>query len=309
MTELKAKRRLSEIKFEHEGAHVALVLNSQGGPANGITTLITKSTSDISDQQVEQQLKLIEKAKFVSEQRTELTKAVKAAFESAYEWLYVEDFSEDTVVFSADGGMFTVGYSLSSNGEYVFEDTATGVEWKSILVENGSLKLSADAQSKLNEGVYSLVTKALNNPETKGRVEETLKTILEKENMELEVQIQKAVDAATSPLTEKITALEKSLSIAESALKEVEEQKKAALLKSREEAVAVFDKDGAAELVKATAALSDDEFAVLTKSLGLKHQALADSDLMSQKSDPASKPVEEANTTAEILKARYPQNK
>ncbi len=305
MTQVKAKRRLSDIKFEHEGAHVALVLSGQGGPANGVTTLITKSTSDITDQQVETQLKLIEKAKFMSEQKYELTEVVREAFGSEYGWLCVEDFSEDTIVFSTDGGMFTVGYSLSSDGEYVVEDTATGVEWKSILIENGNLKLSADAQSKLNEGVYSLVTKALNNPETKERVNKTLKTILEKENMEIEVQIKKAVETATSPLTEKITALEKALEAANSALKEVEEQKKAALLKSREEAIAAFDKDGATELVKATASLSDEEFAVLTKSLGLKHQALAESDLMSQKSDPGAKSVEETNTTAEIIKARY----
>jgi predicted transcriptional regulator len=44
MAELKAKRRLSNITFEHEGAHVALVSTKQGGPANGVTTLITKSS-------------------------------------------------------------------------------------------------------------------------------------------------------------------------------------------------------------------------------------------------------------------------
>lgn len=36
------KRRLTDIKFEHEGAHCALVGPSVGGPANGMTTLITK---------------------------------------------------------------------------------------------------------------------------------------------------------------------------------------------------------------------------------------------------------------------------
>lgn len=35
MTDL--KRRLTNIKFEHEGAHVALVGKHQGGPANGVT--------------------------------------------------------------------------------------------------------------------------------------------------------------------------------------------------------------------------------------------------------------------------------
>jgi hypothetical protein len=42
-----AKRRLTDIKFEHEGAHVALVGKHQGGPANGITTLVFKATDHI----------------------------------------------------------------------------------------------------------------------------------------------------------------------------------------------------------------------------------------------------------------------
>lgn len=47
---IKATRRLTNISFEKEGAHVALVGKHQGGPANGIPTLITKATSDITDE-------------------------------------------------------------------------------------------------------------------------------------------------------------------------------------------------------------------------------------------------------------------
>lgn len=46
------KRRLTDIKFEHEGAHVALVGKHQGGPANGITTLVFKATDHIDPAQV-----------------------------------------------------------------------------------------------------------------------------------------------------------------------------------------------------------------------------------------------------------------
>ncbi|MNG95695.1 hypothetical protein D3C79_547380 [compost metagenome] len=49
---IEAKRRLTDISFEHEGAHVALVSIHQGGPANGITTLITKATNDIDPAQI-----------------------------------------------------------------------------------------------------------------------------------------------------------------------------------------------------------------------------------------------------------------
>lgn len=47
-----AKRRLTDIKFEHEGAHVALVGKHQGGPANGVTTLVYKAL-DVSPEIVE----------------------------------------------------------------------------------------------------------------------------------------------------------------------------------------------------------------------------------------------------------------
>lgn len=53
MTVLKAKRKLSDISFEHDGAHVALVGPSVGGAANGRTTLITKATNTIEQELIE----------------------------------------------------------------------------------------------------------------------------------------------------------------------------------------------------------------------------------------------------------------
>lgn len=44
---MKAVRKLEKFNFEGEGAAVALVSKTQGGPANGRTTLITKATSDV----------------------------------------------------------------------------------------------------------------------------------------------------------------------------------------------------------------------------------------------------------------------
>tara|TARA_R110000803_G_scaffold13482_1_gene37871 strand:- start:18371 stop:19240 length:870 start_codon:yes stop_codon:yes gene_type:complete len=53
MTEItkKAQRRLSEFNFEAEGSHVALVGKHQGGPANGVHTLITKATDNVEEVQ------------------------------------------------------------------------------------------------------------------------------------------------------------------------------------------------------------------------------------------------------------------
>lgn len=42
------KKRLSKFNFEDEGSAVALVSSEQGGPANGVPTLLTKSTKNVN---------------------------------------------------------------------------------------------------------------------------------------------------------------------------------------------------------------------------------------------------------------------
>ncbi len=44
----KAKRRLTDISFENEGAHIALVHKDQGGAASGYSTLLMKATNKYS---------------------------------------------------------------------------------------------------------------------------------------------------------------------------------------------------------------------------------------------------------------------
>lgn len=51
--EIKAKRRLSNINFEKEGSHLALVHKMQGGSANGYKTLVMKSVDNRSPEFIE----------------------------------------------------------------------------------------------------------------------------------------------------------------------------------------------------------------------------------------------------------------
>lgn len=298
----KAKRRLTDFNFERTGSHVALCHKDNPG-ANNHTTLILKSTSGITDQQVASQLALIEKAKFNSEVRSKLSQALDDKFASRYEWLYLEDFSEDEVVFQADDGMFIVGYSLSSDEEYSFDDIARGFSYEYVRVENGQVKLSEDAQSKLSEGEYVLVNKVLNNPETNSRVQKALAAFTEKKE-KMQEEIQKAVadkDAEIAKLKADMAGLQEIVKAAEAAKKE-------ALLKAREAAVGAVLKEGAVELVKSTEALSDEAFAQIIKALGVQKAAVEQSDLMTEvsKATAATEPTEK-NTTAEIIKARYAQ--
>lgn len=87
----KAKRRLTDISFDHEGAHVALVGKFQGGPANGMTTLITKATDDISEEALDKAMSSIHEGESTVEtpsieteeiMQEEIQKAVAAAEET-----------------------------------------------------------------------------------------------------------------------------------------------------------------------------------------------------------------------------------
>lgn len=310
----KKKRRLSDIDFSGSGAHIAAVGALVGGPANMQEIVIWKSkgTGHITEADLEAVIKskatpeevALEKAKFNSEVRGALSEKLNEQFATGYEWLYLEDFSDSEIVFFSDAGIFVVSYSLSGEDEYVLGDTAIGIEYESVIVENGSLKLSKKAQEKLNEGVYSLVTKALDNPETNERIKNTLNTKIEKAKL-MQEEIQKAVELVKAEHAEKIASMEVELTKARDALAVVEATKKEQLMKARQDQVAKFDKDGAEALVKATEVLDDEAFALIVKAFDAKVAIIEESDLMKQVGHSATEVVEEESKTAALMKAKY----
>lgn len=296
-----AKRRLSEMTFEHKGAHVALVSKEQGGPANGVTTIIYKSTKDITDQQAASQLALIEKAKLNSQIRQELSDAVKSKFQDDDEWLYLEDFDDSRVFFWRGDDLYVATYTVSRKDEYIVADTATSVEREWFYVDTGKVILSEVAKDKLEDGEYVLVNKALNNPETSERVEKALVAFTEKKE-KMQEEIQKAVAAKDA----EIAKLQADMASLQEVVKAAETAKKEATLKSRETQVSAVLKEGAVELVKSTSELNDEAFAQIVKALGVQKSAIEQSDLMNQVSDSDAGTAQPTNTTAEIIKARYP---
>lgn len=295
----KAKRRLTDITFEHSAAHVALCHKDNPG-ANNYTTLITKSTGGITDQQVASELALIEKAKLDSKIRQELQDAVKAKFQDDDEWLYLEDFDDSRVFFWRENSLYVANYRMDRNEQYIVEDMATSVEKDWFYVETGKVILSEVAKDKLEDGEYVLVNKALNNPETNTRVEKALVAFTEKKE-KMQEEIQKAVAAKDA----EIAALQAELAKAQEIVKAAEAEKKANMLKAREAKVQEFLKDGAVELVKSTEALNDEAFEQVLKALGVQKAAVEESGLMDEMSNPNAAEVQEVNKTAEIIKAKY----
>ena len=296
--ETKSKKRQREITFEHEGAHVALC-HKDNPAANLYTTLLTKSTGDITDTQVAEQIALIEKAKYSSQ--------VKAAIESAIlekyddnDWLYVEDYNDTEVIFWKDDSLYSVAYTVDQDENYILAETANEVKREYIYSPTGKVEISEDAEKKLEEGVYVLVAKALSTPETIGRAEQALATYNKKKE-KMQEEIQKAVEAKDA----EIAKLQAEMASLQEIVKAAEAEKKANMLKSREGQVAALLKEGAVELVKSTETLNDEAFAQIVKALSVQKAAIEESGLMNEISNPNAILGQELNKTQEIIKARY----
>ena len=296
MTE-KAKRRLKNFNFEANGSHVALCSKDNPG-ANNRTTLICKQTSGITDTQVAEQIALIEKAKYSSQVRSALETAIRGKYDEEY--LYVEDYNDTVAIFWKDDSLFSVAYFVDQNENYILAETANEVKREYIYSPTGKVEISEDAEKKLEDGVYVLVTKALSTPETIGRAEQALATYNKKKE-KMQEEIQKAVEAKDA----EIAKLQAEMASLQEIVKAAEAEKKANMLKSREGQVAALLKDGAVELVKSTETLNDEAFAQIVKALSVQKAAIEESDLMNEISNPDAAPAQEINKTQEIIKARY----
>ena len=295
--------------------HLALThMELQGGSANQRNvSLLMKNKEELTEEVVKaleglgidpQQLN---KAAFYSQLRTQLQNAVKEKFGEDDEWLYVEDFNDSVAIFCNDKGVFSVEYS-NVNGEITVGDLANPV--MSVLSyepTTGKMLLSEDAEDKLEEGVYGLVTKALENQESVEHFKEVFKS-LEQRKQILQEEIQKAVEEAQAVLKAQIVEKEEALQKALSKLAEIEQVQKEAVEKSRKDAIAAVEADveKAAELFKSLEPLSDEAFASVVKALGEKNKQVEESDLFVQKSKQmeVEEPKEE-NATAVLLKQKY----
>lgn len=289
--------------------HLALTHNElQGGAANGRNvSLLMKSDIPLT----EEILKALEtvginKAEmFYSQMRSMMNNAVKQKFGEEDDWLYVEDFNDSVVIFCNEKGLWSAEHSLV-NGEVVLSDLAnpvTGV--LSYVPASGNMLLSEDAEDKLEEGVYDLVVKALENNDTK---EHLLKMFAKQEEViTLQEEIQKAVAEAELVLKAQLSEANEKLEKALVQVAEFEKAQKEAVEKSRKEAIAAVEKDEAKaeELFKSLEVLPQEAFDVVIKSLKAKEEKLEESDLFVQKSKNADVEVEEVSGTAAILKAKY----
>lgn len=269
--------------------HLALTHKAlQGGSANGRNvSLLMKSDVEITEEITKSLEALgINKSMFASKVNELLNGAIREAYGDDDHWLYVEDYDDSIVLFCKEEGLFSVTYSLV-DGQVTLSDLAKPVS-RVITYEpvTGDMLLSEDAEDKLEEGIYSLVTKALQNKSTKEHLVEMFKAQeLKKSEVEiLEQEIKKAVDAAEAILKAQLVEKEADLTKALEEVAVFKAEKLEVVAKARKEKLAALGSDEEAEaLYKATESLADEAFEVMLKALGAKSKVEKESDLFKEK--------------------------
>lgn len=293
---------------QESSPHLALTsMNYQGGAANQRNvSLLMKSVDELSDEVKQQVIKALEnlgikdsseinKAAFYSQMRTAMQEAVKEKFGDDKEWIYVEDFNNEVVVFCNEKGLYIVNYTSNPDGSIELEDLATPATSNIVYVpQEGKMLLSEDAEDKLEEGVYTLMKSCVESSTT---VEHLIKMFEHKHNEEiiLQEEIQKAVAEVETLLKAQVADLTEKLEKAQAKVAEYEQAQKEVVAKARKEAIAEVEKDDvrAEELFKSLEALSEESFATVMKSMKAKDEVVQNSDLFVQKSKNSS--VEETS--------------
>ncbi|QYW06635.1 hypothetical protein uav_113 [Pseudomonas phage UAVern] len=289
----KATRRLSDIKFEHEGAHVALVGKHQGGPANGITTLITKATNNITQEQVEKASTVTVTMQFPE-------------FLRKFFGLYWDDAE----VLSAVMGYGRTEYPDTNEKDWIDSRVESINIMKSVYkaqdVEKALAALTPEQHLALLADQEMLEKAFAALPEQPTEQEETqLETILKSAHEEF---VTKAVADAVAEVQKSLDAQAVVLKAAEAKLAEFEAAAAEAVTKSRTDALAaVVAADKVEALMKSLAPLDAEAFAAVVETFAVQKAAEAQSEMFQEAgvAGDGAKTADEVDATTAILKAKY----
>jgi len=315
----KAKRRLTDIKFDHEGGHVALVGKHQGGPANGITTLVFKATNDVPND-------IVEKATQVSvtmDFEDFLVKFFNMYYDDAEvlaTLLGFEKEEEPSDMYDYQGAhrayinerVAAISIMKSVYSKQDVKKALSGLSYKDSLAVLEAQELLEKAMSSVNsEGDNVSVKKAGMDSPSKTHTEE----IMEKEMIQKalhEELVTKAVTEAVEVVKAEMAAQEEILKAAQEELAVFKAKELETIVKARKEALAgVLAEDAVEDMFKATEILSQEAFETVVKSLAVKAAQLEESELFKETGVPGQSeqdPVK-MDGTAAILKAKYPTKK
>lgn len=321
MTE-KAKRRLTDIKFDHEGGHVALVSKHQGGAASGYTTLIFKATNDVPND-------IVEKATQVSvtmDFENFLVKFFNMYYDDAkvlatllgFEKEDEEEDSSDEYDYEReykkyiDERVAAISIMKSVYSKQDVKKALSGLSYKDSLAVLEAQELLEKAMSSVNsEGDNVSVKKAGMDSPSKTHTEETMEKEMIQKALHEEL-VTKAVTEAVEVVKSEMAAQAEILKAAQEELAVFKAKELEAIVKARKEALAgVLAEDAVEDMFKATEVLSQEAFETVVKSLAVKSAQLEESELFKETGVPGQSeqdPVK-MDGTAAILKAKYPTKK
>lgn len=286
-----AKRRLSDFNFEGEGSHVALVGKHQGGPANGVTTLLTKSTEDISQQQVDKATMVQVEMNIVDflttffnlwyEDAVVLAKIMGMDTEEEPE--EVSDWWSDWIEERVDAVTIMKSVILDKSNEEVNKSIASLKPEELLSI----LEIQKEFEQNLSSKEGVTVSKGTTSPSVennnKGKQMSEFMTKAAHEDA-----VQKAVDAAVAKAVEEkeqeLVAKQAELDSAQETLKALETEKKESVEKARKETLkqaGVADEE-LEDLFKSMEALSAEAFDKIVKAMAKEKKLVEESDLFKE---------------------------
>lgn len=350
---MKPKQLIKDVTFDFDkdetkcGPHIAYTLPSQGGAASGLNVGYLFKSDEVSEQTVKE-AEEIQKAMSMKNQSMLLQNALKEAYCDKDEFLCVEDWKDGQVYFSTGDydswEMMVTSFTMTEDGQVTVGDTASPVvQITDYMIVDGKVKLSEEAEDKLETGLYEIVSKSVDKADAQLKLFKAVtafKESLEKastsivadsddinvnkskdvenpleinqeilKSSEVQALIAAEIEKATKQQNERIEQLEKA--------KEKAEQERLELIKAQEEA----DKAQMLEVFKGYSFVTEEEAVALTDALFKSEASVLVMNTLEKAKEAMSSVVEkeagieaevEVNTdleksksrVAEILKAR-----
>lgn len=287
----------------------------------------------------------IQKAMSMKNHKMLLENALKEAYCDKNEWVCIEDWKDGQVYFSTGDydswEMMVTSFTMTEDGQVTVGDTASPVvQITDYMIVDGKVKLSEEAEDKLETGMYEIVSKSINKADAQLKLFKAVTESLEKastsivadsddinvnkskdvenpleinqeilKSSEVQALIAAEIEKATKQQNERIEQLEKA--------KEKSEQERLELIKAQEKA----DKAQMLEVFKGYSFVTEEEAVALTDALFKSEASVLVMNTLEKAKEAMSSVVEkeagieaevEVNTdleksksrVAEILKAR-----
>lgn len=266
--------------------HLAICHEGQGGSANNrhISLLMKSDTIELTDEimksiekfGVENFPEEIQKAMSMKNHKMLLENALKEAYCDKNEWVCIEDWKDGQVYFTTgdycEGWEFMVTpFTMTEDGVVTVGDTATPVvQITDYMIVEGKVKLSEEAEDKLETGMYEIVSKSVSKADAQLKLFKAVTESLEKASTPVAVSDDSTINVnKTKDKTEKPLDIQELMKSAEfqDILKAQLEAAQAPLKEELEKAKAKAAE--AEEILKAAEQVQKNEFTEFVKSTGI----------------------------------------